>query len=212
MEKFQLDFNFTAPYFKTGLISEQTKKVWIIFHGYAQLVEDFQEGFSNIDLDENVLIFPQGLSKFYMKGIDKKIGASWMTANDREFDIQNYINYLDKIYQMEIQPFLKRINLNILGFSQGVHTASRWIYQSGISYQKFIAWGAGLAHEIDKEIIKKSFSQGYNYFVIGDKDRFISQEALEKMKDRYRIIGLDYKLIQYQGTHDIYPEVLKDLV
>lgn len=209
MEKNQVKFGTIAPYFTIGDITDNTKAIWLIFHGYGQLVEHFHTHFSVIDPVYNRLVFPQGLSKFYLKGVDKQIGASWMTAYDREVDIQNYISYLDQIYQLEVNPH--NINVNVIGFSQGVHTASRWIHHSNIPYQKFIAWGAGLANEIDREIVGQSF-RGENYVVIGDQDRFVSAEALEATKLRYEAIGFNYKLISYHGTHDIYPEVLLSLL
>ena len=208
MKKSQVQFRCSAPYFTLGEVHDNTKTIWLIFHGYGQLVESFYEKFSAIDLEKNKLIFPQGLSKFYLKGVDKQIGASWMTAYDRDTDIQNYINYLDEIYEGEVSQHDAKIN--VLGFSQGVHTASRWMHKSKIPYQRFIAWGAGLAHEIDKVMVLQSFN-GENYVVIGDQDRFINREAREKMERRYRTIGFKYNLITYQGTHDIYPDVLENL-
>jgi predicted esterase len=206
MNKNQVQFNIKAPYFTVGDVGEKTKTIWIIFHGYGQLVDDFYGHFSLIDPVYNKIVFPQGLSKFYLRGVDKQIGASWMTAYDRETDIENYNRYLDQIYSMEVDKH--ELDVNIIGFSQGAHTASRWIHNSKIPYKKFIAWGAGLASEIDKEMIHQSFN-GENYVVIGDQDRFINADALESMKIRYEAIGFNYSLISYQGAHDIYPEVLK---
>ncbi len=212
MIKNQIDFSYSAPYYKQGSFGEQTKNVWLIFHGYGQLVEDFQDRFSGIYADKNIFIFPQGLSKFYLKGIDKKIGASWMTAHDREVDILNYIKYLDKIYELEIKPIRKKININILGFSQGVHTATRWIYHSNIHYDKLILWGASIAHEINKDIVSDHFNKGQQIFVIGDQDRFIDASSLEKIENRYKRIGFRCELVKYHGTHDIYPDILKTLI
>ncbi len=73
-------------------------------------------------------------------------------------------------------------------------------------------WGVGLAIEIDKDIISNSFSEGKNITVIGDNDRFISTDQFKKMTKRYGLIGFKYQLIEYQGGHDIYPEVLKRLI
>lgn len=209
MNKNQAQFNIKAPYFTIGDVGEKTKTIWIIFHGYGQLVDNFHQHFSVLDPVYSKIVFPQGLSKFYLKGVNKQIGASWMTAYDRETDIENYIQYLDQIYAIEVDKY--DLDVNIIGFSQGAHTASRWIHSSKIPYQKFIAWGAGLANEIDKEIVHQSF-HGDNYVVIGDQDRFVNDHSLEAMKLRYEAIGFNYTLISYEGTHDIYPEVLKSLL
>jgi predicted esterase len=212
MDKNQITFEFEAPYYKVGTIRPTTKTVWMIFHGYGQLAGEFYEKFSCINPDVNVLIFPQGLSKFYLKGVDNKIGASWMTAHDREQDIQNYISYLRAIYTSEVLPRKGQFALNVLGFSQGAHTASRWIYKENIEYHKLILWGAGLAHEINTKIVAEHFSAGHNLFVLGDQDRYVNEEELEKSKHRYDTIGLNYDLTRYHGGHDIYPEVLEKLI
>ena len=162
MEKIVIDISIKAPYYKIGSAREQTKSIWFIFHGYGQLADEFANSFSELTSEENCLIFPQGLSKFYLKGINKKIGTNWMTSHDRDIDITNYLSYLNNIFDHEIRPHIKNIELNILGFSQGGHTASRWIYNSQISYDKLILWGANLAHEIGKKEVAESFSGGRN--------------------------------------------------
>lgn len=209
MEKIILDIQFKAPYYKVGTVSESTKKIWMIFHGYGQLASEFTDSFSELISEDHCLILPQGLSRFYLKGIDKKIGANWMTSHDRELDITNYISYINQVFAHEVNPYLDTVELNILGFSQGGHTASRWIYHSKIKYNKFVLWGADLANEIDGIIVKESFSKGKNLLVVGDRDRYIDNELLQKTKNRFENIDFKYQLVEYKGGHDIYPEVLE---
>lgn len=212
MEKKQIRFDCEAPYYKVGTIGHTTKAIWMIFHGYGQLAEQFMHRFSIMNPEQHIMIFPQGLSKFYLKGIDNQVGASWMTAHDREYDIQNYLAYLREIYQSEVLPYSSQYAFNVLGFSQGAHTASRWIYREHIAYDKLILWGANLAHEINAETVTSYFSGGRNIFVIGDQDRYIDDASLEKLQQRYNNMGMKYELIRYQGGHDIYPDVLEQLL
>ena len=193
-------------------MNAETKKIWIIFHGYGQLAGEFADFFTPLIAEDTYIIFPQGLSKFYLKGVDNKIGANWMTAHDRELDIENYISYLNNIFTLEIKPIASHISLNIIGFSQGGHTASRWIYHSNIKYEKLILWGSSLANEIDGKLVAKSFSHGKNIVVLGDQDRFIDETQLEQVKTRYVKIGFKYQLVEYHGGHDIYPDILATLI
>lgn len=212
MDKRIIDFSFQAPYYKLGNVDDRSKSIWVIFHGYGQLVSDFIEKFKEVNLDENVLIFPQGLSTFYLKGVADKIGANWMTSHEREIDILNYINYLDKLYQHEIMPHSSNIKLKLFGFSQGGHTVSRWISHSKLDYEKLVLWGTSLAHEINREKIESCFSKGNNEIIIGDQDRFIDQQRLSHVRKRYTKIGFSYNLKKYSGGHDIYPEILKEII
>lgn len=211
MEKKVIDIQIKASFIKVGSTNKKTKKIWFIFHGYGQLAEEFRKLFTEIASDENCLIFPQGLSKFYLKGIGNKIGSNWMTSYDRELDINNYVSYLDQLFEVEVKPFIDQVEFNILGFSQGGHTASRWIHSSNIMYNNLVLWGASLANEIDENIIHRSFTQGNNITVIGDKDRFIDLGQLENIRKRYEAIGFDYRLIEYHGGHDINIDVLKKI-
>ena len=211
MDKKTVNFSYQAPYYKVGLTTDQTQEIWLIFHGYAQLAEEFIHSFSQLNKAENVLIFPQGLSKFYLKGVGNKIGANWMTSHERQIDIRNYLAYLDELFEHEVKPHLHELTLNILGFSQGGHTASRWINHSKIRYNKLILWGSGLAHEINKHDVQQAFSMGKNLLVIVDRDRFIPASKLEKAKRKYSAIGFEYELLEYHGDHDIYPDILASL-
>ena len=212
MEKRVISYQHQAIYYKVGSISENTRNVWIIFHGYGQLAEEFSASFRYLETNENFLLYPQGLSRFYLKGVGDKIGSSWMTSLDRELEISNYISYLNSLYEIELKSRIEGLKVNILGFSQGGHTASRWISSSHITYDHLIFWGSSLAHEIGSTEVSTSFSSGQNTIVIGDQDRFIDSRKLDLMKKRYDKIGFDYKLVQYRGGHDIYPEILQQLI
>jgi predicted esterase len=212
MENKFITFDFTALYLKYANNNADLKNIWVIFHGYGQLSEDFFKSFDLLTTGDNLLLFPQGLSKFYLKGVGKQVGASWMTSHERETDISNYISYLNQIYEREVKPIRKDIKLNLLGFSQGGHTVSRWINKCGISYNKLVIWGSSLAYEISKEDIKAKFSSGTNVIVIGDKDRFFDEEKVILKKRHYSKIEFDYQLIEYEGGHEILPDVLKKII
>jgi len=144
-----------------------------------------------------------GDGKALQSGTSHNLGENFAKA----FDIQ----YLDQLYHQEIMPHTSRLKLNILGFSQGGHTASRWIYRSKLDYKKLVLWGTNLAHEITQEKIEVYFSKGKNEVIIGEHDRFIDQKQLTNVRKRYAKIGFNYSLKVYDGGHDIHPKILKEL-
>ena len=208
----QIEFKYSAPYFKVGDTTPETNSVWIIFHGYGQLVEDFKDNFTSLQHEQVVLIFPEGLNHFYLRGTTDKIGSSWMTSYERELQIANYNAYLNTLYHDEMEKVGANVSLNILGFSQGAHTASRWININSIPYTNLVLWGGSLAHEINSDHTKAAFSQGSNFTIIGDNDRFIGEREKLEMRERYDQIRFKHQLIEYSGTHAIYPEVLQKFV
>src|SRR4051812_7128633 len=89
----------TARVFTHGHISEKTKLVWIVAHGYGFLAEFFIEKFEELDPEEHFVIVPEALNRFYLKDMSGRAGASWMTTEDRENEIKDYISYLDNVYE-----------------------------------------------------------------------------------------------------------------
>ena len=58
-------FKSYASYITLNKLTPKTKNIWIIFHGYGQLSKFFIRRFDILDQNENFIIAPQGLSKFY---------------------------------------------------------------------------------------------------------------------------------------------------
>src|ERR1051325_10016453 len=46
------------------------------------------------------LVAPEGLSRFYLseRATERRVGASWMTREDRLAEIADYLGYLDAVY------------------------------------------------------------------------------------------------------------------
>ena len=73
----------TATYYSSGNI-KTAKTIWFVLHGYGMLAEYFIKKFDSIVNNDNCVIAPEGLSKFYTKGFYGRVGASWMTKENRE--------------------------------------------------------------------------------------------------------------------------------
>lgn len=153
-------------FFQSKEIEDQDE-VWILFHGYAENINDFYNSFKPFTNKNRCFILPQGPSKFYQKGVKGKIGASWMTSDNRLKEIENLNLYLNKLAE-RLQ--LENKTLNVFAFSQGVATASRWICQSKLTFDEIIFWGSPSPNEVDEQIYK--FNPQYFF---GDKDQFLVQ-------------------------------------
>ncbi len=79
----------TAHYYSTQIGPNEPENVWILFHGYGQSASYFLMNFKDFEPENSLLIAPEGLSKFYLKGVDGRVGASWMTKENREAEIQD---------------------------------------------------------------------------------------------------------------------------
>src|SRR5205809_79787 len=129
MHEHHVEVTRTARYFTLGDPSGGVGEVWVVCHGYGQLASRFLEKLRVLDDGTRYLVAPEGLSRFYLSEspTERRVGASWMTREDRLAEIADYVQYLDAVYQ-EVFGLLDRsqVTVHALGFSQGVATASRW--------------------------------------------------------------------------------------
>src|SRR5689334_7771778 len=104
MRQQEITFNFKARYYKLGEINSSTKAIWFVLHGYGQLAQYFLRKFRILEKYNICVIAPEGLSRFYLENITSpsgrnsdRVGATWMTKENRLMDIEHYIQYLNTI-------------------------------------------------------------------------------------------------------------------
>jgi predicted esterase len=199
----------TARYYIMGEPSAKINSVLFVLHGYSQLAEDFIKIFEPIKNETALIIAPEALNKFYVKGFSGKVGSAWMTKEDRENEIKDYVNYLDSVYEEMIKfGLLSKAKITVLGFSQGTAAACRWISKGKSKIDRLILWGGGIPPDIDLELAKELFNSTQTTIVIGDKDEFISLEQIEKEEQRLIKNNIKHSLILFEGKHLIKKEIL----
>jgi hypothetical protein len=82
----------TARYYSQGVLNATTERIWIVVHGYLQRAEDFIKMFDFLDDGKTYIVAPEALNRSYLKGGYDKTGATWMTKDDRENEIKDYVN------------------------------------------------------------------------------------------------------------------------
>ncbi len=196
----------TARYFTLGELNENTREVWFVLHGYAQLASDFIKDFECLDNGTRFIVAPEGLNKFYARGFGGKPAASWMTSEDRENEIIDYINYLNTLYKSLNIPL--HVKVKVLGFSQGVATASRFIHHTQQKIDAFIIYAGEIASELINPISNPISKLPITY-ITGKNDPFITPEKQHKIYDLMN--HLHAKIIEFSGGHEIKKEVLLKL-
>src|SRR5881396_3950063 len=100
MHEHHLSVSRTARYFTLGERSAAVEEVWFACHGYGQLGARFLEKLRVLDDGTRYLVAPEGLSRFYLSEspTERRVGASWMTREDRLAEIEDYVRYLDAVY------------------------------------------------------------------------------------------------------------------
>ena len=197
----------TARVFTYGTLTSKTKLIWLVAHGYGFLAEYFIKKFEVLSPEEHFIIVPEGLNRFYLKDMKGRIGANWMTSEDRENEIEDYIKYLDNVYE----TFISQTTAKIvgLGFSQGVSTIARWAKHAPNKLNHIVFWGGSLPSECLTDI--KWLNQLSPYLLVGDDDEFISKEMYENVLKTLDNTGLIFSHIFYKGGHAILTEPLLQL-
>lgn len=213
MQELQIIFNFKARYFKLGEINESTKGVWFVLHGYGQLAQYFLVKFKPLLTQNICVIAPEGLSRFYLEDVNTRnqtgstrVGATWMTKENRLADIENYLHFLNSVYKTEISS--KSIPVTILGFSQGAATASRWATQNLIAYNSLVLWSGIFPNDMDFEKSKEVLKTKKVYQVYGNKDPFLSDARIGEMKGLAEKLGVGSPPVVFEGGHEIHEETL----
>ncbi len=218
MEAKIIHFNFSARYFKLGSITPATKKVWIVLHGYGQLAEYFLRKFNMLDTHNVCVLAPEGLSRFYLEEVSKRaqggstrVGATWMTKENRLTDIENYLTFLDAVYKTEIRS-RQDIEVTIVGFSQGGATASRWVLENKIKFDRLILWAGIFPDDMDFDRGHQVLQSKKIQLVYGINDPFLTDERLVHMKTLTEKLKVRTETITFEGGHEINEAVLLQLV
>jgi predicted esterase len=212
MKEQTIEIKKTARYYTLGTLSENTKTVWFVCHGYGQLANYFLRNFKSLENEKTFVISPEGFHRYYLDGFSGRVGASWMTKEGRLNDIADYVAYLDQLYH-NVFNLVNRNNVtvNVLGFSQGGATATRWTCQGISKIDNLILWAAVYPPDLNFEADTQTLNSLNFKLVIGDDDKFISESALLEhinLLDKKRI---NYELIRYNGTHNIDSDTLEGL-
>ena len=182
---------------------------WLLIHGYAQLATDFLSEFEFIKNEDHLLTAPEGLSKFYFRN---KIGASWMTKEDRENEISDYVNYLNLLMEKIKKEYdLKDATFNLLGFSQGVHTAVRFFIKGEYNFNNLILCSSDFPKDTDFIKLNEKLKKSKMYFIHGTSDSAITNERFnESIKLLYEN-KIEFEDISFDGDHVLNKKLLFDL-
>ena len=210
MQQNSIRFGFTARYFQLGKISEETTDLIFVLHGYGQQARYFLRKFQALEKPENCIIAPEGLSRFYLQGFHGRVGATWMTKEDRLTDIENYITYLNAIFD-QVTSLKTNLKITILGFSQGAATATRWALDNHMVSVKLVLWAGIFPPDMDFRKASFKLKERSVYYVYGTEDPFLKDDTLKEMKALSEKAGVTPIITTFEGGHDIHKDTLTQI-
>ncbi len=197
----------TARYYSLGALNANTERIWIVVHGYLQRAEDFIKMFDFLDNGKTYIVAPEALNRSYLKGGYDKTGATWMTKDDRENEIKDYVNYLNQVFQKIEAEKLEQTTISVLGFSQGATTVSRWLNNNDLDIEEMVLYAGEIGAEMMITPATISFSAQKKTFVYGTTDQYITADKVAAVSALFS--GLGFAIRRFEGGHEIRSEAFE---
>jgi predicted esterase len=210
--KQSIRFEYESHYFLSQEPTFEEKEIWLVVHGYGQLAEFFLRKFKSFFTHDRLFIAPEGTNYNYLEGFQGRVGANWMTKHERETAIANNHRLLDKLMESYIEKYIERPKIKVLGFSQGAATATRWASRWKGEIATLVLWSGGFALDLNLEAANDSFSQTDLIMVLGDKDKLITPESIQKQEELILSLGKEIQRFNFDGGHDLEAEVLDKII
>jgi predicted esterase len=205
------------------------EELWIVLHGYRQLARRFLRPFRGLAGPDRLIVAPEGHSRFYLEGAPgphrsgDPVGASWMTREDREMEIRDYVAYLDRVRDRFAGPGTR---LTVLGFSQGVHTAARWVAlgsagsprEGGAGGEgvdlwtgtRLVLWGAALPRDLPRGSADRFRALSQLILVRGEQDALRNRGDEEWEEEWLSREEIPCQVETHPGGHRIAEPLLRD--
>jgi predicted esterase len=189
-------------YSTLNTLTESTKNVWLVFHGMGYLSRFFIRYFSEISPTENFIIAPQAPSKYYQGTNFKHVGASWLTKEETEAETKNVLTYIDEVWKTEKPK--QEFNFIVLGYSQGVSIATRWLASRKIQCDQLILHSGGIPVEHTPQDFDYLHENTNVSYVYGDNDPYITEarKTEEHLKGN-KLFGDKLKISVFNGAHEV---------
>nr|WP_246455288.1 alpha/beta hydrolase [Hymenobacter citatus] len=203
----------TARYYQLGTPGPNTRRVWVVCHGYGQLAAYFIRHFAFLAEDDlnTVVLAPEGLSRFYLQGTSGRVGATWMTREDRLTEIEDYVTYLNQLSDTILAQCSPDVQILVLGFSQGAATVSRWLAHAPFRAARLVLWAGAFPPDMDLAVAARLLRQVPVTLVCGTQDEYVTAEAVAQQQAALLGLGVDPEIIWFEGRHQLDRAVLQRL-
>ncbi len=209
LEEKEISYTTTNTYATLNSLTDKTKNIWFVCHGMGYLSRYFLRYFSGLNIYENYVIAPQAQSKYYIPPKFKHVGASWLTKENTLKETDNVMRNFDAIFEAEQLP--KDKNLIVLGYSQGVSVAMRYIAKRKLQCSQLILHSGGIPKELTPENFR--FLNTKVTMIYGTEDEYLNEERItHEVKIASKLFNNSLEIIPFEGKHIVNVELINALV
>ena len=195
------------------------RELWIVLHGYGQLARRFIRHFAPLAVGHRLIVAPEALSRFYLDhpgraGVaNPRVGATWMTREDREAEVADQVAYLDALCDgLLAQGDGPAPRLHVLGFSQGVATATRWLAHGRTRATRLVLWSGRIPADLFPMAADHPVRRLHIDIVTGDDDALATPDVLAEQEELRTRNGLQVTAHRHAGGHQLDADTLRSIV
>jgi predicted esterase len=205
----EIYYTINNSYSTLNSLTEDTKNVWFVCHGMGYLSRYFIQYFKALPSKENYIIAPQAQSKYYQTPKFKHVGASWLTKENTLMETENVMRYFDAVFENEAIP--KDKNLVVLGYSQGVSVAMRYLAKRNLKCSQLILHSGGIPKELQPNDFK--FLNAKVTLIYGTQDEFLDEKRIVLEREKAEaLFGNRLNILPFDGKHVVNVKLINTLV
>ncbi|MDP5082227.1 MAG: alpha/beta hydrolase, partial [Winogradskyella sp.] len=198
-EEKEIYYQTSNSYSTLNQLTERTKTVWLVCHGMGYLSRYFLKYFKGLHPEENYIIAPQAPSKFYIQP-KMHVGANWLTRDATEAGMANILNYFDAILDVETIP--SHVNLIVLGYSQGVSVAMRYMAKRQLQCAQLVLHSGGIPKELTAKDFEYLSETTQVKLIYGTEDEYLDNNRIKIETDRaFELFGKRVIVLPFEGKH-----------
>ncbi|WP_179353556.1 alpha/beta hydrolase [Winogradskyella vidalii] len=206
----EITYTTSNSYSTLNHLTARTKNVWWVCHGMGYLSRYFLRYFRNLNPEENYIIAPQAPSKFYIQP-KMHVGANWLTKVDTVAGTENIMAYFDAVFEAE--KISENVNFIVLGYSQGVSVALRYLAKRQLQCNQLVIHSGGIPKELT--------AQNFNYLskntqvklIYGTEDEYLDEKRVLLESERAKMLfGNRLSILPFSGKHVVNVEYINNLV
>lgn len=204
----ELTYITTNSYSTLNTLNTNTKYVWLVCHGMGYLSRYFLKYFEGLDPQKHYVIAPQAPSKYYLDSKFKHVGASWLTKEHTPTETENIINYLDAILKAE--NITEQHKLVIMGYSQGVSVAMRYMAKRQLQAEVLIIHSGGIPNELNN--VDFAYFKGSAKLIYGTRDEYLDNDRIKtEIEKGNNLFGNQLEIVPFDGKHEVNMQILNNL-
>ena len=209
-EEKEIHYQTSNSYSTLNQLTARTKTVWLVCHGMGYLSRYFLKYFKDLNPKDNYIIAPQAPSKFYIKP-KMHGGANWLTRENTEAGMLNILNYFDAVLEAERLPV--SVNLIVLGYSQGVSLAMRYMAKRQLQCSQLVLHSGGIPKELTAKDFEYLSETTQVKLIYGTDDEYLDEDRIKiESAKAFELFGKRVNVLPFEGKHVVNVAYINDLV